>query len=221
MSHTPNFYAIIPANIRYDNNLCANAKLLYGEITALTNKEGFCWASNEYFSNLYNVSLRTIQRWILELKTANYIEVLFLENNNEKRQIKLSVTTTKMSQPTTKMSWGYDKNVATSIYSINNTINTTGKAVHFLIENHQIRFEQDFLMPYKKQFKNDDQFNAFLNDFNDEVILSGKPFTSALFGMLTKYARNWIASKAKYDMKVIKNEDANVKQANKHLDAAI
>ena len=221
MNDHPNFYAIIPANVRYDNTLCANAKLLYGEITALTSKEGFCWAGNEYFANLYNVSLRTIQRWILELKTANYIEVLFEENNNEKRQIKLSVPMTKMSQPTTKMSWGCDKNVVASIYSINNTINTAGKAVYFLIQNYQIRFEQDFLMPYKKQFKNDDQFNAFLNDFNDEVILSGKPYTDALFGMLTKYARNWIASKAKYDMKVIKNEDANVKQANKHLDAAI
>ena len=83
MNDHPNFYAIIPANVRYDNTLCANAKLLYGEITALTSKEGFCWAGNEYFANLYNVSLRTIQRWILELKTANYIEVLFEENNKK------------------------------------------------------------------------------------------------------------------------------------------
>ena len=121
----------------------------------------------------------------------------------------------------TKKSIPLDEKIKASIYSINNTINSPGKAVYYLIQNYQIRFEQEFLIPYKNQFKNEVQFNAFLNDFNDEVILSGKPYSANLFGMLTKYARNWIASKAKYEMKVIKNEDDTVKQANKHLDAAI
>ena len=42
----PNYYAIIPAEIRYDKKLTPNSKLLYGEITALANKEGYCWAGN-------------------------------------------------------------------------------------------------------------------------------------------------------------------------------
>ena len=67
------YYAIIPANIRYDPNLTANAKLLYGEITALCNERGYCWATNRYFSDLYSVSEKTITRWINDLKEKKYI----------------------------------------------------------------------------------------------------------------------------------------------------
>ncbi|NYV64619.1 conserved phage C-terminal domain-containing protein [Bacillus sp. Gen3] len=68
-----NYYAIIPANVRYDKELPANAKLLYGEITALCNEKGFCWASDSYFAELYKVNKSTIQRWFKQLEDRNYI----------------------------------------------------------------------------------------------------------------------------------------------------
>ena len=73
MGEKKSYYAIIPANVRYDNNLSANAKLLYGEITALCNEKGYCWATNEYFASLYNTSEKTITRWISNLKESDYI----------------------------------------------------------------------------------------------------------------------------------------------------
>ena len=69
----PNYYAIIPADIRYDQDLIPNAKLLYGEITALCNKKGYCWATNDYFAELYKTSEKTISRWVKNLEEKGYI----------------------------------------------------------------------------------------------------------------------------------------------------
>jgi len=75
MSENVSYYAIIPAEVRYDKDLPPNAKLLYGEITALCNKEGYCFASNEYFANLYGVSKRSVTGWLIALKEKGYIVI--------------------------------------------------------------------------------------------------------------------------------------------------
>ena len=69
----PNYYAVIPANVRYDKNLTPNAKLLYAEITALCNMNGKCTAPSQYFARLYNVSKTSIQNWLKTLEDNNYI----------------------------------------------------------------------------------------------------------------------------------------------------
>ena len=84
MKEKPNYYAIIPAEIRYDNKLRDKAKLLYGEIVALSNKDGVCYASNKYFAELYNVSITTISLLIKELIENGYIESEFSYKENSK-----------------------------------------------------------------------------------------------------------------------------------------
>ena len=88
-----NYYAIIPANVRYDKNLKDKAKLLYGEITALCNEKGYCWASNRYFAELYSVSIKTISTLIKNLIDNGYIysEIIYKEGSKEidKRYLKL------------------------------------------------------------------------------------------------------------------------------------
>ena len=69
----PNYYAVIPAEVRYNKKLTPNAKLLYAEITALCNMNGKCTASTQYFCKLYEVSKVSIQKWIKILEDNNYI----------------------------------------------------------------------------------------------------------------------------------------------------
>lgn len=76
MEH-PNYYAIIPANVRYDRELKDKAKLLYGEIVSLSNKEKQCWASNQYFAELYGLSIETISRLISDLIKKGYLQRKF------------------------------------------------------------------------------------------------------------------------------------------------
>mgnify|MGYP003656110719 CR=1 FL=1 len=77
MTERPNYYAILSAEVRYDNRLKPNVKLLYAEITALCNMNKECYASNKYFSDLYNKSKGTISGWISELVKYNYIKVSY------------------------------------------------------------------------------------------------------------------------------------------------
>ena len=79
----PNYYAIIPATVRYDTNLKSAEKLLYGEITALANKNGYCFAQNKYFADLYNVTLISVSRWISHLQELGYIKTDVIRNENK------------------------------------------------------------------------------------------------------------------------------------------
>ena len=132
MEEKPNYFAVIPAEVRYDSRLRANEKLLYGEITALTYKTGECWASNNYFSKLYETSPQAISRWILNLKKYGYltIEYEYKGKEIEKRIIKVSTYIDRYQQNDdrgiNKCLEGYQQKVKENNTSINNTsINNT------------------------------------------------------------------------------------------------
>lgn len=90
----PSYFAVISADVRYDKRLRANEKLLYGEITALCNKTGECWASNKYFADLYGVTTQAVSKWVTNLRQCGYISVSIQYKDGtkeiDKRTIKLS-----------------------------------------------------------------------------------------------------------------------------------
>ena len=118
----PNYYAIIPASVRYDKDLRANEKLMYGEITALSSKYGECTASNNYFARLYEVQPSAISKWIKDLQDKNYIEVEYLRNGKEieKRIIKITGIH-KCDYVFTNEEEGYSQKRKENNTSINNT----------------------------------------------------------------------------------------------------
>ena len=99
MDNKKAYYAVIPANVRYDDDIPANAKLLYGEITALCNDKGYCLASNDYFAKLYNVSSRSISRWIKSLTDKGYIDCSVEDKEGYRRYLSLPTLWTKISRP--------------------------------------------------------------------------------------------------------------------------
>ena len=111
----PSYFAIIPANVRYDPELSANAKLLYGEVTSLCNKYGYCFASNAYFAELYNVSLFTVSRWVSSLVKNGYLftKVVYKDNTKEIEERRISIVPfdENGNTPLTKNSRGLDENV--------------------------------------------------------------------------------------------------------------
>lgn len=124
MGEKKSYYAIIPANVRYDPNLKDKAKLLYGEITALCDEKGYCWATNEYFANLYGVSKTTISLLIKNLIEKGYInsQIIYKEGTKEILYRYLSIVNDPIKE---NLNTPIKENLKDNNTYINNTINNT------------------------------------------------------------------------------------------------
>ena len=148
------YYAIIPAYVRYDTDIPANAKLLYGEITALCNKEGFCWATNEYFAKLYGFTKQSVSRLIGILADKGFIKVDIQYKENkavEKRCISIPEPINRNVNPKQNCEYPINKddntykqnclypinrNVKENNTSINTTSNNKNKYINNYIYNN-------------------------------------------------------------------------------------
>ena len=135
------YYAIIPANVRYDKTLTPNAKLLFGEITALCNEKGYCWASNAYFAELYGVSKTSISNWISSLQKNGYISVdmIYKENSKEIQNRYIRI----LNDPIKEILIGYSKNLQ---YPIKENFTDNNK----IINNKKEYISKDNAIPKSK-----------------------------------------------------------------------
>ncbi len=115
----PSYYSILTANVRYDNELKANEKLLFSEITALSNKSGYCHANNNYFAKLYSVSKTSISNWINHLKEKGYLKVTMIKDGKEIKERRLFPISTPIKEnfntPSKNLYEGNEENFNTPI----------------------------------------------------------------------------------------------------------
>jgi hypothetical protein len=131
-SPMPAFYAVIPASVRYCNELELGARLLYGELTALANQHGYCFSSNEYFAALYKVNIRTIQLWLNSLKKHKFISIEICKDGlKTSRKIWITPEIQKMFARRNNFHGRHEKNFTQgtpSPYILNNTYKSSSSS---------------------------------------------------------------------------------------------
>jgi DNA-binding MarR family transcriptional regulator len=127
----PNYYGILPAEVRYCKFLSASEKVLYCEFAALSNKKGYAWASNTYFAEIYDVEPTTVSEWIQNLKKYGFINII----NPKGRSRKISLlpifrkNVKAMKEPKEIPEGQPTVKAETNITSLNNTSKDTTTVV--------------------------------------------------------------------------------------------
>ncbi|EJY52512.1 helix-turn-helix domain-containing protein [Enterococcus faecium] len=174
MAEHRSYYAIIPANVRYDQRLKPNTKLLYGEITALCNERGFCWAGNEYFADLYGVNKETISRWVSDLIKFGYLnrEIIYKEGTNQIINRYLRINQYPIDE---KRNTPIDEKVKDNNTSINNTFNNTKEYIRELPPSKKSKAKpiRHKYGEYKNVLLSDEQMEKlkteFPNDYQERI----------------------------------------------------
>lgn len=83
MRSKPSYTISIPSEVRFDKRLTLIEKMLFGEIRTLCSKYGYCWASNNYFADIYDIGTRTIINGINKLEEIGLIR-REIKNNNKR-----------------------------------------------------------------------------------------------------------------------------------------
>lgn len=218
------YYAIIPANVRYDNELPPNAKLLYGEITALCNEKGYCWATNDYFSKLYNVSNRSIQDWLNKLEQKKYIfrTLIYKKDSKEVQERRISIVIGEENFMTSgknihgggeeNFTRGGEENFADNNTSFNNTFNNKK-------ERKKKQTSYDEVINSKVE---DNEIKELLYEFIKMRALKKKPLTdralSIQINKLFKLSSNLEAQKQIIENSIVKcwDEFYELKGENKN-----
>ena len=129
MTEQPSYYSIITANVRYDNRLTDSEKLLFAEITSLSNKYGYCTATNSYFARLYEVVKETISRRISNLTKYGYLKIETVKDGKQIKQRKMYPLTQSSIPIDVKINTPIDNSVNTpidaNVKENNTSINTT------------------------------------------------------------------------------------------------
>lgn len=174
-NETPSYYAIITADVRYDERLAPMEKILYGEFTCLTNKYGFSTASNNYFAKLYNCGTSSVSRWIKHLEECGHITV---EYEREGKQIVKRIVRITHPFSSPKME-GYSKNEKRVFQNREEGIPKNAKGI---LQDVNITSGNITSIPAKPktdfQIVMDSYFQNYKNLYEQKAVLTEKPIVN-------------------------------------------
>lgn len=168
----PNYYSILPAEVRYDKRLTANEKLLYSEITSLTSKTGECWATNEYFASIYELSIRSITRMIANLKKYGYINIVMIRKENSKEIEKRIITLRGIDKNVVGYRQNCPEGIDKIVYENNIKVNNKGEYIYNTKTKHKYGEYKNVLLTDEELQKLKDNYNNWeeLITYLDEYI---------------------------------------------------
>ena len=176
MNSKPNYYGVLPAQVRYDTALTNLAKLLYCEISALSSKDGICFATNGYFAKIYGKTERTISRAICSLEENGYVKITRHRKKGDFKVVKIEI------ELMSKMSVVKDKNVQyNNIKIINNKI---------ILDKNVTKEQFKELSSITKAFftEQEKKFSAILPKWNNEDYINKS--VNILYKLITKDSYN-------------------------------
>lgn len=173
----PHYYMNIPAFVWDDKDLLRKPKaiLLYGHISTLANKKGYCWATNEYFAKRLSVDKRTVIDYLNLLVDKKYIKrkIFHKKNSKEVERRMLSIFTTPGDVDFTRSSDTdfttpgdvdfTENNTRNNNTSINKSSSTAAKTGQNAFELYQIVV--GILTPMQSQ-----NLSEYIRELSDDVV---------------------------------------------------
>lgn len=173
----PHYYMNIPAFVWDDKDLLRKPKaiLLYGHISTLANKKGYCWATNEYFGKRLGISKQSVVNYINLLVCKGYIKRT-IKYKKETKQVEkrfLSICTTPGITDCTTPSINDDTTPGITDCTDNNTRNNNtsiNKSSSTAAESSQNAFELyqivvGILTPMQSQ-----NLSEYIRELSDDVV---------------------------------------------------
>jgi len=204
------FFYVIPAKLIEDSP-SPYSGYLYGLITSLCSKEGYCWATNEFFAEKLNLKPRSIRTYLKYLKETGWIIIDPQKELGNKRKIYIN-------QPglwhQTSEPMALERHTPTALKCHHSNINKSN------IKNNVQRSQSDAAEPTKKDLFFSIKEQRFVGITDDdkqkwriafpsinleqelmkaEEWLRANPTKSKLKKKFRDYIRNWLTKAETYN----------------------
>ena len=150
-----------------DNRLTFLERLLLIHIISLCKKNGYCWATNRYFCDIYNVTQVTISKRISNLVTFGYIKTEYDNKgtNNSKRIIKLSeVLNLKLKSIKDNYNTSYKQNFK----QYNNKLNKKEDSIYYKDEDGNEYWHGKLIPKNEATIEEQEELKKLLSDIYEE-----------------------------------------------------